>query len=85
MKPLAERHADRIIRKGEHALAEGLKFDTSKSGIGQVHPDHADADAIEEADAAAITHAASVIGAAPARAEPGFAPTFQHKVKLSGI
>lgn len=86
MKTLAERHADRIIRKAEHALAEGDAFDASRAGIGEVHPRHADAAAINEATNAAIDRTVAVIGAAPARLEPSaFAAPYRPKARLSGI
>ena len=86
MMDLAARHADRIIRKAEHALAEGEGFDASRAGIGDVRPDHADAAAINEATDAAIGRTVAIIGAAPARIAPSaFASPFQHKVKLTGI
>ena len=85
MMDLASRHADRVARKVEDALAGGQPLDMSRSGIGEVHPQHADAAGINEATDKAIAHAASAIGAAPARVEPGFATPFQPKVRLSGI
>lgn len=86
MKTLAERHADRIIRKAEHALAEGHGFDASRAGIGEVHPNHADAAAINEATDSAINRTVAIIGAAHARREPSaLAWPFQPKFKLRGV
>ena len=86
MKTLAERQADRVIRKAEHTLAEGVAFDASRAGIGEVHPHHADAATINEATDAAIARTVAVIGAAPDRVKPSaFTTPFRHKVKLSGI
>lgn len=86
MKPLLERQRSRIARKAEDAVANGVPFDASRAGIGEVHPRHADAATINEAVNAAIARTVAIIGAAPARVEPtAFATPLQHKVKLSGI
>lgn len=86
MRDLASRQASRIARKAEDAIAGGMPFDMSRSGIGVCHPTHADAAKVNEQADAAILRVANAIGAAPVSAgASGFATPYQHKVKLSGV
>lgn len=86
MRPLIDRQRQRVARKAEDAVANGLPFDASRAGIGEVHPKHADASAINEATNAAIARTVAIIGAAPARMEPStFAAPYRPKVRLAGI
>lgn len=86
MKTLAERQADRVIRKAERALADNQPFNVSRAGIGKVHHSHPDAASINKATDAAIARTAEAIGAAPEQAEGfPFATAKPYTVKVGGI
>lgn len=86
MKTLQERHADRVHRKAERAIADGDAFDASRAGIGKVHRCHADAANINKATDAIIARTIAAIGAAPERPDlTGFPSRNLGMVKVSGI
>ena len=88
MRDLASRQLDRCIRKAEHALAEGMLFDTSRRGIGKVDSIYnANAEAINEATEAAIARTADAIGAMPVVFVPETMPNpnAAQKWRLAGV
>lgn len=88
MLPLADRQADRVMRKVEHALMEQSDFDASRAGVGTVSRRAMpadEADAIDEATAAVIARHGTALGIEPVKIQPVAQPAFNHKVKLGGV
>lgn len=76
MKDLSQRQLDRVTRKAENALADGLPFDTSRGGIGKVgKPCPKDErEAIDAATNEKIARTAAALGVTETK-EPAPLPT----------